>query len=519
MPVAGGLSVVVMHGAVAPGAPLDEQDTLVQAQGVMRALTALGHRPRALPLTLDLGAARSELEASRPDLVFNLVEAIDGRGSLIHFGVGLAEALGLPVTGAATGGLLNTSHKTLAKRLLALAGLPTPAWLTPDAGAPADGEGRWIVKSVWEHGSIGIDEDSIVDGAHAALEQLSRRAQERGGEWYAERFVAGRELNVALLAGPGGPQVLPIGEILFEDWPAGKPRIVGYAAKWHEGSFEYGHTPRIFDFPPEDEALLGDVRRIALACWRLFDLRGHARVDFRVDEAGRPWVLEVNANPCISPEAGFAAMAEEAGIGYDEVVGRIVADAFSGAAAIRGDTTPTGEARAGLPRRPPAQRLPDVRFRETLFPSDLESVRSLVAATGFFSEEEVAIAVELVDERLRRGPVSGYEFVLAEDSGELVGYSCYGRVSGTAASWDLYWIAVAPGRQGHGLGALLLSRTEALVGSAGGGTLYAETSSRGQYRPTRGFYESMGFVQAAYLPGFYGPGDGKVVYSKVVTPD
>ncbi len=518
MPVAGGLSVLVMHGAIAPGAPLDEQDTLVQVQAVMGALTALGHRPRALPLTLDLGAARSELEASRPDLVFNLVEAIDGRGSLIHFGVGLAETLGIPVTGAATGGLLNTSHKTLAKRLLTLAGLSTPAWLAPGVPAPADGQGLWIVKSVWEHGSIGIDEDSIIEGVQAALGQLSRRAEQRGGEWYAERFVTGREFNVALLAGAGGPQVLPIGEIRFEDWPAEKPRIVGYAAKWHEGSFEYDHTPRSFNFPPGDEALLGELRRIALECWRLFDLRGHARVDFRVDEAGRPWVLEVNANPCISPEAGFAAIAEHAGIGYAEVVGRIVADAFAGAARAREGAAPAGAPSAALPRGPWTRQLPDVGFRETLVPSDRESVRSLVAATGFFSEEEVAIAVELVDERLRRGPASGYEFVLAEEGGELVGYSCYGRVSGTAASWDLYWIAVGPDRQGHGLGALLLSRTEALVGAAGGGTLYAETSSRAQYRPTRGFYESMGFVQAAYLPGFYGPGDGKVVYSKVVSP-
>jgi ribosomal protein S18 acetylase RimI-like enzyme len=373
------------------------------------------------------------------------------------------------------------------------------------------------VKSVWEHGSVGIDDDGIVADARAAARLLAERAAARGGEWFAEGFVEGRELNVALLAGPGGPEVLPIGEIRFQDWPAGKPRIVNYAAKWQADSFEYGHTPRAFDLPPEDAPLLAELGRLALACWRLFDLRGHARVDFRVDGAGRPWVLEVNANPCISPESGFVAMLEEAGIGYDQAIARIVADALSA-----GDAGPVGAAAAGRRGRAarraaagPSRAAP--AFRDGVRPADRDAVRELVAATGFFSQDEVAIAVELVDERLARGSASGYAFVLAEQGGRLAGYTCYGPVAGTASSWDLYWIVVAPDAQGRGLGRRLLTATEERVRAAGGRRLYADTSGRAQYAPTRAFYRATGFAQAAYLPEFYGPGDAKVIFCKEVT--
>ena len=112
--------------------------------------------------------------------------------------------------------------------------------------------------------------------------------------------------------------------------PVGKPRMVGYRAKWVEGSFEYGNTPRRFEFPPEDAGLLRSLVSLSRECWRVFDLRGYARVDFRVDASGRPWVLEINTNPCISPDAGFMAAAERDGLSIEDVVRRIVADATSG---------------------------------------------------------------------------------------------------------------------------------------------------------------------------------------------
>ena len=110
------------------------------------------------------------------------------------------------------------------------------------------------------------------------------------------------------------------------DYPQGKPRFVGYNAKWDESSFEYTRTPRCFDFPPEDASLLAELQRLSLRCWDVFGLRGYARVDFRVDADGRPWVLEVNTNPCLSPDAGFMAAAARAGLSCSDAVRRIVMD-------------------------------------------------------------------------------------------------------------------------------------------------------------------------------------------------
>jgi D-alanine-D-alanine ligase len=124
--------------------------------------------------------------------------------------------------------------------------------------------------------------------------------------------------------------VLPPAEMRFIDFPAEKPRIVDYAAKWDEQSFEYANTVRNFDLQPEDAGLVANIAERVKACWRLFGLSGYARVDFRVDTAGVPYVLEVNANPCISPEGGLVAAAARAGLSQADLVARIIADAGVG---------------------------------------------------------------------------------------------------------------------------------------------------------------------------------------------
>jgi D-alanine-D-alanine ligase len=147
-----------------------------------------------------------------------------------------------------------------------------------------------------------------------------------GHECFAERFIDGREFNLSILAGVQGPQVLPPAEIRF-DFPPGRKRIVDYRAKWDEESLEYRATRRSFEFAPDDAPLLERLESLALRCWRLFELKGYARVDFRVDGEGNPFVLEINANPCISPDSGFVAAAARAGILFWELACRIVADA------------------------------------------------------------------------------------------------------------------------------------------------------------------------------------------------
>jgi D-alanine-D-alanine ligase len=158
------------------------------------------------------------------------------------------------------------------------------------------------------------------------LPLLEARAQELGGACFAERYIAGREFNLSLLAGPAGPQVLPPAEIVFDGFTDDMPRIVDYRAKWDAAAFAYHHTPRRFDFAANDHDLLTRLQVMARHCWESFGLQGYARVDFRVDEAGRAWVLEINANPCLAPDAGFAAALERAGVSYAEAVGRILVD-------------------------------------------------------------------------------------------------------------------------------------------------------------------------------------------------
>lgn len=157
-----------------------------------------------------------------------------------------------------------------------------------------------------------------------------------------------------------------------------------------------------------------------------------------------------------------------------------------------------------------------VVYRQEVRQEDREAVGRLVGATGFFSKEECAIAVELVDERLARGKASGYFFLFAEERGRLLGYTCFGPIPGTSHSFDLYWIAVDPCAQGRGLGRELLTVSERLMAELGAQRVYADTSSRLQYKPTQAFYRACGYIQEALLANFYAPDDGKVIFVKAL---
>jgi ribosomal protein S18 acetylase RimI-like enzyme len=157
---------------------------------------------------------------------------------------------------------------------------------------------------------------------------------------------------------------------------------------------------------------------------------------------------------------------------------------------------------------------PPLPLRDEPTDRDRAAVRELAAATGFFSDEEVAVAVELVEARLTQGLASGYRFLFAERDGRLDGYVCYGPIALTKSSFDLYWIAVYPDAQRRGLGCRLMARAEAAAAALGGTCLYVETSSRPQYEPTRAFYRRLGYRLLAELPDFYGPGDGQAIFAK-----
>ncbi|PKN81559.1 MAG: N-acetyltransferase [Deltaproteobacteria bacterium HGW-Deltaproteobacteria-1] len=155
-------------------------------------------------------------------------------------------------------------------------------------------------------------------------------------------------------------------------------------------------------------------------------------------------------------------------------------------------------------------------YRQEIEPSDLGAILNIVQSSGFFSAVEVELACELATDRLENGQQSSYQFLFAENQGQVVGYTCYGLIPATAASYDLYWIAVSEASRGKKLGTMLLQKTEELIRDADGKRLYAETSSRSQYASTQRFYQNCGYIAEATLKDFYAPGDSKIIYSKVL---
>jgi len=158
--------------------------------------------------------------------------------------------------------------------------------------------------------------------------------------------------------------------------------------------------------------------------------------------------------------------------------------------------------------------LNDLFLREEVRESDPESIRNIVTSTGFFNEEEISLAVELMEERLSKGIASGYYYVFAEKDNKPVCFTCYGKIPCTKYSYDLYWIATHKDLQGTGIGKKLLYLTEDKIKEHGGRSVYIETSSRKQYDPTRMFYLRCGYDEIARLKDFYDTNDDKVMYLK-----
>ena len=377
------MKIALIHQHVPADAAADERDVLDQVSAITSALAACGHAVAVLPCTTDLGNLQRKLGVLKPDGVFNLVETLGGSGRLIHLAPAVWEVMGMPFTGSSSEALYLTTHKGLAKERMLAVGLPTPPWMVrtatglppllygADSTAPAD----WIVKSVWEHASAGLDDSSILRRTPA-----STVAEHVAGGFFAERFIDGREFNLALLVGPDGPEVLPPAEIVFVDFPAGKPKIVGYQAKWDEASFEYAHTVRQFADASADSALLAELKRLALSCWEVFGLGGYARVDFRVDAHGKPWILEVNSNPCLSPDSGFAAALEKAGIPYADAMDRIVRDACGSRG--RSPSMPAEGGEGRVSSRAAQERVPAITWRYEVTPADVAAIREVTASTG-----------------------------------------------------------------------------------------------------------------------------------------
>jgi ribosomal protein S18 acetylase RimI-like enzyme len=158
----------------------------------------------------------------------------------------------------------------------------------------------------------------------------------------------------------------------------------------------------------------------------------------------------------------------------------------------------------------------DFKFRNEVLPSDTSDVRKIIESTGFFHSYEIDVAVELVEERLTKGKSSGYYFIFAEADGKTVGYTCFGNIPCTLHSFDLYWIAVHNDYRSHGLGKILMDKTEEAIRLMGGKGIYIETSSQEKYIPTQKFYDKCDCELIGRFKDFYNDGDDKLIYKKTL---
>lgn len=317
------MRILILHSDVPEDAPPDEQDTLLQAAAIESALKRLGHATSRAVFTPDAASLASLIQRDDPDAVFNLVESVWGSDHFAPLAAAMLSDIGVPFTGVASAAMAACGDKIFTKRILKGARLPTPAWSEPPHWKGTL-KGKWIVKSVTEDASFGLDDGAVAEGREKVVARAQSCAARHGGRWFAERYIDGREFNVAIIERGGAPEVLPIGEMMFEQWDEARPRIVGYDAKWNADTPEYRDTARVFDWHKNEPDLNRKLEELAKECWSLFGLSGYARVDFRADAEGRPFILEVNPNPCLEPDAGYAAAAMAVGLSYDGLIAAII---------------------------------------------------------------------------------------------------------------------------------------------------------------------------------------------------
>jgi D-alanine-D-alanine ligase len=301
----------------------DELDVLDQVGFIEKTLIELGISVYRKGITARFMEEIAVLAAEKPDFVFNLVESINNKGELIYFVPALLNMYGIPYSGNSHEAIFLTTNKSICSKSMKNAGINNPGSYAPSQYKELKSGQRYIVKPIWEDGSLGITADSVFYCTPGYEEKLKNLDD---AHWFIEDFIDGREFNVSVIAGKDGPEVMPPAEIVFENYDESKPKIIDFKAKWEEESFEYTNTVRTFHRDALDPVLLTNLRNAAFSCWKLFGLKGYARVDVRTDSNNNVFVIEINGNPCISPDGGFVAATKEGGYEFTEVLQRIISD-------------------------------------------------------------------------------------------------------------------------------------------------------------------------------------------------
>lgn len=320
--------VLVIHNQPMLGPEHPEYASEVEAVETAQHITAVlqdnQYECRVLGIGRDLRPLLEHLHQFHPQVVFNLFEGFAHQGGTEAVVAGVLEWFGIPYTGSPAWTLTVCRDKPVAKAIMRGSGIPTPTFCTVSNSPCPSWESGWpvIVKPGSEDASVGIGHESVVTNQPDLDRRVAFILERYGPPVLVEQYISGRELNVAVVADPE-PRLLPASEILFRSAKPGAWPIVTYEAKWHPDSEDDRAT--VPQCPAElDAALAAKLESAALRAFALFGCRQYARCDFRVDQSGQPFLLEVNPNPDIHPSAGFANALRAAGIPYEHFIVHLV---------------------------------------------------------------------------------------------------------------------------------------------------------------------------------------------------
>jgi D-alanine-D-alanine ligase len=305
---------------------LSEVGVLEEREDICRALQAQGYKTSLFNVDGDISRFINFLKEEKPDLVFNLCEGVENESVHEMHAVGIYELMHVPYTGSDPLTLGTALNKVRVKEILLYHGLPTPRFQLIKSPVRVSLDTNLdfplIVKPSREDASIGIETASVVTTMSELRKRIRYVFEQHDQPALVEEFIDGRELNVGIL-GNRKPVVFPISEIDMSTLPSQYHRIITYNAKWMKGTDEYEHTKGVCP-APLPPALESTIKEMALKAYQILGCRDYARVDFRLSKENKPYILEVNPNPDISDEAGFARSAKAYGYTFEDLAGKIV---------------------------------------------------------------------------------------------------------------------------------------------------------------------------------------------------